>query len=214
MAVLVIVSALGAINGMIFTTARIYAEFGLDHRLFSALSHWSRRLGTPARALVVQGMISLLVVAGVSLYVYLQQARTPVAAASTVGLAAAGGPHSLVAVALAGTTPDLSGTNAFDELIDFTAAVFWLFFLATGLAFFVLRHIDHDLPRPFRVPFYPVIPLVFCGCCAAMTIGVLVAKFQVSLVGLGIVLVGLPLYFWPQKKQAQPAERELEPVGR
>lgn len=181
MAVLVIVSALGAINGMIFTTARIYAEFGLDHRLFSALSRWSRRLGTPARALVVQGVISLLVVSGVSMYVWWNE---------------------------------VNGLDTFDELIDFTAAVFWMFFLATGVAFFVLRNIDRDLPRPFRVPFYPVVPLLFCGCCAAMTIGVFIVKIQVSLVGLGIVLVGLPLYFWPQKKQAQPAQRELEPVGR
>jgi amino acid transporter len=181
MAVLVIVSALGAINGMIFTTARIYAEFGLDHRLFSSLSHWSRRLGTPARALVVQGLISLVVVAGVTLYVWWNE---------------------------------VNGLDTFDELINFTAAVFWLFFLATGVAFFVLRRIDDDLTRPFRVPLYPVTPLLFCGACAAMTIGVFVAKVQVSLVGLGIVLVGLPLYFWPQKKQVQPAERELEPVGR
>ena len=36
MNLVVMVSALGAINGMIFTTARIYCEFGSDHRLFSS----------------------------------------------------------------------------------------------------------------------------------------------------------------------------------
>jgi amino acid transporter len=180
MELLVIISALGAINGMIFTTARIYAEFGLDHRLFSPLSHWSRRLGTPARALVVQGVVSLLLVSGVSLYVWWHEA---------------------------------DGMNTFDALLNFTGAVFWLFFFATGVALFVLRRIDHDLTRPFRVPLYPVIPLVFCACCAAMTVGVVIATWQFALVGLAILLAGLPLYFWPQPKQPQPAERELEPVG-
>ena len=181
MAVLVVVSALGAINGMIFTTARIYAEFGLDHRLFAPLSHWSRRLHTPARALIVQGVITLLVVTGVSLYVWWHQ---------------------------------VSGMDTFDTMIDFTAAVFWFFFLATGVAFFVLRRIDHDLPRPFRVPLYPVIPLLFCGWCAFMTFKVIEAKPDVSLIGVSIVLVGLPFYFWPQREQRQSAPRELEPVGR
>src|SRR5439155_24034811 len=86
MAILVIISALGAINGMIFTTARIYAEFGLDHRLFSPLSHWSRRRGTPARALLVQGVISLLLITGVSLYEWWNARNVPLLGASSVGL--------------------------------------------------------------------------------------------------------------------------------
>ena len=43
MNVLILVSSLGAINGMIFTTARIYSTFGVDHRIFKTMSHWSRR---------------------------------------------------------------------------------------------------------------------------------------------------------------------------
>jgi APA family basic amino acid/polyamine antiporter len=179
MAILIIVSALGAINGMIFTTARIYAEFGLDHRLFSPLSHWSRRLGTPARALIVQGAISIALVGGVAAYEWAEQSR-----------------------------------NTFAAMLNFTAAVFWFFFLLTGAAFFWLRRIDSDIPRPFRVPLYPVIPLAFCAWCGYMTIGSILEQPLLSFVGLGILLVGLPFYFWPRKKQARPAERELEPVGR
>lgn len=65
MALLIAVSALGALNGMIFTTARIYSVFGADHRLFVPLSRWSRRWGTPVRALLVQGVIALALMAGV-----------------------------------------------------------------------------------------------------------------------------------------------------
>jgi amino acid transporter len=65
MNVLIMISSLGAINGMIFTTARIYSEFGADHRIFKTMSHWSRRWKTPARALLIQGVICLAMIAGV-----------------------------------------------------------------------------------------------------------------------------------------------------
>ncbi|MFO0967026.1 MAG: amino acid permease [Gemmataceae bacterium] len=63
--VLIVISALGALNGMIFTTARIYREFGADHRLFQPLSQWDWRFGTPLRALLVQGGISLGLIIGI-----------------------------------------------------------------------------------------------------------------------------------------------------
>ena len=63
MALLVMVSALGGINGMIITSSRIYAELGADHRLFAPLSRWNRRWGTPVRSLVVQAVICVVMVA-------------------------------------------------------------------------------------------------------------------------------------------------------
>src|SRR4029077_3001872 len=65
--VLVMVSALGAINGMIFTSARIYAEMGADHRLFAFLSRWNRHWGTPVRSLVLQAIISMVMALEVGL---------------------------------------------------------------------------------------------------------------------------------------------------
>ena len=102
---------------------------------------------------------------------------------------------------------------SFDTLLYYTAAVFWIFFLMTGLALFVLRRKDPDLRRTFRVPLYPVLPLIFCGGCAFMVVGAVGFKPEESVLGLGVLLVGLPFYFWPQKKRRQPVERELEPVG-
>ena len=51
-------------------------------------------------------------------------------------------------------------------MVDFTAPVFWFFFLLTGVSLFVLRHRFPDVPRPFRVPLYPVVPLAFVATCA------------------------------------------------
>jgi len=59
---LVCISALGAVNGLIFTGARISYALGEDHRIFKALGHWDPRTGTPVRALAVQGVIALALI--------------------------------------------------------------------------------------------------------------------------------------------------------
>jgi APA family basic amino acid/polyamine antiporter len=61
-AVLVCISALGAVNGLIFTGARISYALGADHKSFRPLGRWSPNLGTPVWALVVQGAVSLTIV--------------------------------------------------------------------------------------------------------------------------------------------------------
>jgi len=50
-------------------------------------------------------------------------------------------------------------------MVEFTAPVFWFFFLLTGIALFVLRFRDPHRARPFRVPGYPILPLVFVVTC-------------------------------------------------
>jgi amino acid transporter len=56
---LVCVSALGAVNGLIFAGARISYAVGCDHSVFRSLGGWDARWGTPARSLVLQGVIAL-----------------------------------------------------------------------------------------------------------------------------------------------------------
>jgi amino acid transporter len=62
MAVLVMLSALGSVNGTIFTGARIYRELGADHALFAPLGVCSARFGTPLRSLVLQAAVSVALV--------------------------------------------------------------------------------------------------------------------------------------------------------
>ncbi|MEW6600853.1 MAG: amino acid permease, partial [Nitrospirota bacterium] len=56
--VLICISALGAVNGLIFTGARISYALGTEHASFRALGKWSGRLGTPVCALITQGCLS------------------------------------------------------------------------------------------------------------------------------------------------------------
>jgi len=57
-------------------------------------------------------------------------------------------------------------TDGFKTMVEFTAPVFWFFFLLTGVAVFVLRFRYPHVTRPFKVPFYPVLPLAFIATCA------------------------------------------------
>ncbi len=65
--VLICISALGAVNGMIFTGARIYYAMGREHRMYAWLGRWSPRRGTPVVSLVIQGVITLGLVVGFGL---------------------------------------------------------------------------------------------------------------------------------------------------
>ncbi len=59
--IIICISALGAVNGLIFTGSRISYALGAEHRSFHFLGKWSERFGTPAKSLVFQGAISLAI---------------------------------------------------------------------------------------------------------------------------------------------------------
>ncbi len=59
---LICISALGAVNGLVLTGARISFAVGSEHRVFRFLGRWEERRGTPARALLVQGAIAVALI--------------------------------------------------------------------------------------------------------------------------------------------------------
>ncbi|MGB8991983.1 MAG: amino acid permease [Desulfobaccales bacterium] len=159
--ILICISALGAVNGLVFTGARISYALGADHRTFRPLGTWHPRLGTPVGALLVQGGLSLAI------------------------------------VLLAGS---------FLDTILYTAPVVWAFFLATGLTVFVLRHKEPEIPRPYKVSLYPVVPLIFAACCLFMlysSVSYALARRPVGLLLLvGILLIG-GLLFWSTEMRSR-----------
>jgi APA family basic amino acid/polyamine antiporter len=70
------------------------------------------------------------------------------------------------AIALALVAFGAMEKSGFSTMVEFTAPVFWFFFMLNGIALFVLRRKDPGLPRPFKVPAYPVLPLIFIATCA------------------------------------------------
>lgn len=89
--------------------------------------------------------------------------------------------------------------DGFEVAVEYTAPVFWLFFLLVGIALFVLRRRDPDLPRPFRVPLYPALPLLFCATSAYLLYSSLAYTGRGALVGVAVLAAGglLLLLFKP-----------------
>ena len=80
--------------------------------------------------------------------------------------------------------------RGFQTLVDFTAPVFWTFFLLTGVSLFVLRAKNPGAPRPYRVPLYPVTPAVFVASCAYMLYSSLAYTGVGAMVGVAVLATG------------------------
>jgi amino acid transporter len=80
--------------------------------------------------------------------------------------------------------------EGFETMVEFTAPVFWLFFLLTGVSLLVLRRREPEVARPFTVPLYPVTPLVFCATCAYLLYASLAYSGSGSIVGVAVVAAG------------------------
>jgi amino acid transporter len=166
---LVMISALGAASALIFTGSRVHAALGRDYSILQTLGAWHPRLGSPARSLAAQLVITLL----------------------------------LIVIAGSGFGQRHGG---FDTLLRGTAPVFWTFFLLTGLALFRLRKLEPQRERPFRVPLYPLTPLVFCATCLYMLYSSIAYAGWFALLGLVPLVAGLPFYLASKRKPAALSE--------
>ncbi len=154
---LVVICALGSVNGMILVGGRIYHAFGQDHSLFRFLGQWNPKSSVPLSAFLIQGVIACLLL--------------------------------------------LSGS--FEQLVIYTSAAHWLFMGMVGISLIVFRKWEPNLQRPFRVPLFPVIPLIYIASCGILFHSSLTyANSQLAYgawLGFALVLSGLPVY-WISKR--------------
>ncbi len=92
--------------------------------------------------------------------------------------------------------------EGFKTMVDYTAPVFWLFFLLTGISLFVLRAKEPDAPRPFRVPLYPLTPILFCLSCGYLVYSSLNYTGMGAMVGVAVLLAGIPVLLWMQLRSS------------
>ncbi len=86
----------------------------------------------------------------------------------------------------------LSGT--FDQLTDCLLFASWIFYGLVASSVFVLRYRLPNLERPYRTFGYPVIPLLFLLVAFWLIINTFMTKRVESMVGIVLMLAGLPLY--------------------
>ncbi|BAY59184.1 putative amino acid transporter (plasmid) [Leptolyngbya boryana NIES-2135] len=89
--------------------------------------------------------------------------------------------------------------QGFETMVDYTAPAFWFFFLLSGISLFVLRRREPDVERSFKVPLYPLTPLLFCGICLYMLQASLAYTGWGGLLGVVVLLLGLPLLWWTNR---------------
>ena len=80
--------------------------------------------------------------------------------------------------------------KGFETMVEYTAPVFWLFFLLTGASLFILRRREPEAPRPSRVPLYPLTPFLFCITSAYLFYSSVAYTGLGALVGLAVLAVG------------------------
>ena len=92
--------------------------------------------------------------------------------------------------------------QGFKTMVYYTAPVFWFFFLLTGISLFILRFKEPDVPRPFRVPLYPLTPILFCLTCGYLLYSSLAYTGIGALVGVAVVAAGIPVLLWMQRRSS------------
>ena len=149
-AALVILSTFGAVNGIILAGPRVYFSMANDGLFIRWAATLHPRFGTPARAIVLQGLWACALVM----------------------------------------------TDTYRGLFTRVVYTEWIFFGLLAVAVMILRR-RADYAPPFRVPWAPVLSLVFVVSCIAIVVKQVRSDPLNSIIGLATVAVGLPVYyFW------------------
>jgi APA family basic amino acid/polyamine antiporter len=154
MAVLVMVSTFGAVNGIILMGPRVYYSMAQDGTLFKWVGAVHPTFGTPHRAIVIQGIWASV----------------------------------------------LAFTNTYGALFSRVIYTQWIFFAAMAAGLMLLRK-RPDYRPAYRVWGYPIVPVVFILASAVIVVMQILAVPRDCLIGLGMVLMGLPVYFvWSRRR--------------
>jgi amino acid transporter len=84
-------------------------------------------------------------------------------------------------------------TDQVKTMIEYTSPVFWFFFMMVGVGLFVLRARDPGAARPFKVPLYPLTPVIFVLTCAYLLYSSLAYVKGGAWAGVAVLAVGLVL---------------------
>ena len=94
-------------------------------------------------------------------------------------------------------------SGQFDAITNMLIFVIWFFYCMVFIGVMKMRKTRPDLKRPYKVPLYPVIPLIALVGGAFILISTLIQQFTTTAIGIVITLIGVPIYFYMQKKNAK-----------
>jgi basic amino acid/polyamine antiporter, APA family len=97
----------------------------------------------------------------------------------------------------------LAASGTFSQLLTYAVFTGWIFYAGGALAVMALRRSEPNAVRPFRVPGYPVTPLLFVIAAVLLVANTIVTQPGISSIGLGFVALGAPVFFiWRARARA------------
>jgi APA family basic amino acid/polyamine antiporter len=89
--------------------------------------------------------------------------------------------------------------GSFDFLTDMLVFVMWLFNVLIFLAVFALRKREPELSRPYKVPFYPVIPMIAIAGGVFILVTTIITQPLLACIGIAVTVLGIPVYLSSKK---------------
>ncbi|HIY92822.1 APC family permease [Companilactobacillus sp. HBUAS56275] len=91
-------------------------------------------------------------------------------------------------------------TGEFDAITNMLIFVIWVFYVMAFVAVIKLRHTQPELERPYKVPLYPIIPIIAILGGAFILVCTLLTEFLTTIIGICVTAIGVPIYFYLKKK--------------
>ncbi|WP_152052970.1 APC family permease [Tautonia marina] len=167
-----------ALNGNALSGPRAYFAMARDGLLPHSISHVHPRFHTPANAIIIQTAWAALLTAAGAIFLVIE----------------APGTESGLPVWLRNAWVKLNQTPLYDVLFSYVIFGATFMYALTVASVFVLRRTRPDLNRPYRTWGYPITPIIYLAGAALLLGNMLQETFAESIVGLGIILAGVPAY--------------------
>jgi basic amino acid/polyamine antiporter, APA family len=90
----------------------------------------------------------------------------------------------------------LALSGSFDTLTDYVVFGSWIFYALITSSIFVFRRKYPDADRPYRAWGYPIVPIVFLLVAGWLLLNTIMTAPQQSLIGIGLIILGLPIYYY------------------
>ena len=160
-AVLVMISTFGCINGLVFAGARVFQTMAKDGLFFKAAIE-NNKNDVPEKSLWMQGVWACI----------------------------------------------LALSGQYGDLLDMISFVIVLFYMITVFGVIYLRFKSPELERPYKTWLYPITPLLYLIMGTAFCVLLIFYKPQYTWPGFILILIGVPVYLFINRKNKENKEQE------
>jgi APA family basic amino acid/polyamine antiporter len=92
-------------------------------------------------------------------------------------------------------------SGSFETLTNLAVFAVWIFFVMTVYGIFILRSKHKNIERPYKVPLYPIVPIIGIAGGIYILVSTLITSTSYALFGLAITALGLPVYLFLKRKK-------------